>query len=97
MKARFFGYNDQYGRYEELNEKDLPGVSKNYREVEIFYDALAVEKTLTHYESFFEQVGANIEFMPDFMQKFYFDMKRRIDFDKAYGKIKTLQSPKTQT
>jgi len=81
MKARYFGYIDQIGKWVELRGEPTAAEVQQYREVEVFYSGYQVERALTNYRQFFEEIGKHATQLPDWIQKFYFDMKRRIEHE----------------
>jgi len=81
IKPRYFGYVDQTGHWREIGHEPTAAEASQYREVEVFYSGYAVERALTHYRAFFDEIGKHVTQLPDWIQKFYFDMKRRIEHE----------------
>lgn len=96
FKPRYFAYNDQMGRWSEI-QNPAPNEAEKHRDFEVFYDAVQVERTLGNYISFFEQMGKCVNQLPEFAQKFYFDMKRRIDHELATRNADKVSQNKSST
>lgn len=101
-KPRYFAYVrsgkfDEKSGWREFKSEPTTEEKKSFEEFEVFYDALAVERTVTTYRSFFEEIGKRISVLPEWLQKFYFDMKRRIDNEHQAGNAKEVREGSTTT